>query len=65
LDRGAGTLTAMTNRFSIWAVMVAQGQISYETTGGAAQPTKADGFTALIACGALGLLLIASRVRKR
>jgi hypothetical protein len=64
LDTAAGTLTTTTNRLSIWAVMTMEGQVPRPTETG---PTtaKTPGFTIGIALGALAVLFVVNRYRRR
>jgi hypothetical protein len=65
VDRNALTLTATTNRFSIWAVMVTSGGSSGSTSSGSGKPGLALDATLVFA--ALGLTIVfvgINRVRK-
>jgi hypothetical protein len=62
VDGNSGTLTVTTTRLSTWAVMVSEGVMPTEV---GVEGTQTPGFTAGIVCGALALLFIANRWRKR
>jgi hypothetical protein len=64
VDKNAGTLTAKTNRFSIWAIMIG-GSAQVEQAQTNAGTTKTEGFTAILCFGALGLVLVALRIRRK
>jgi hypothetical protein len=65
VDKNAETLTVSTNRLSTWAVMAAEGPITYETPVAGTTTSQTPGFGAGIACGTLALLFIAERLRRR
>jgi hypothetical protein len=67
LDTTAGTLTTTTNRLSIWAVMAMEGEVPRpgETAAPATTTTKTPGFTLGIALGALAVLFVVNRYRRR
>ena len=67
LDKSALTLSATTNRFSIWVVMAAKGGVASTTAGGSAGP-KGIGLDPTIVFVALGLMIVfvgIHRSRKR
>jgi hypothetical protein len=66
LDKGALTLSATTNRFSIWVVMAAKGGASSTAAGGSGP--KGIGLDTTIVFVALGLMIVfvgIPRSRKR
>lgn len=64
VDKNAMTLTASTNRFSIWAVLV--GQVSSPAGAGPkAAATQSPSAGPLLICGLLSLILLARSARKK
>ena len=64
VDSNAMTLTASTNRFSIWAVM-ATDTIPAAAQSATASPTKSPGPEPLLLCGLVALVLLVRSVRKK
>ena len=66
LDTNALTLTATTNRFSIWAVMVTSGETPGGTspTSGTGKPGLALDTTLVFAALGLAIMVVGYRIRK-
>jgi hypothetical protein len=64
VDYGARTLTATTNRFSTWAVVMT-GTGTGAAAAGEAEPSGIPGFGAEVALGALGVLIVSFRRARR
>ncbi len=65
VDANARTLTATTNRFSTWAVVVTGGSTGAIPAAGETKPSGIPGFGAMAALGALGAATLCLRVTRR
>jgi hypothetical protein len=67
VDKNAMTLTASTNRFSIWAVIAApsSGQTSTSGADQKAAATQSPAPGSLLICGLISLILLAWNARKK
>jgi hypothetical protein len=65
VDSNARTLTATTNRFSTWAVVVTGGSSGAAPVAGETKPAGIPGFEAASALGALGVLIVCAQAARR